>query len=328
MGHLKRGIDVIQSMVHSRPDLSFALTGIHSLAAAEFREAFLPSQVSVLEPSWGWTARVTVIDTMSDPEDSEYVDPHLYRSAYATSKTLVALLGVLSIDLPAEVAVLINHIPDIRISGPATPRLYVGFEYSPVAKELLANAYRGVRPGARRLLAIIGGNADQNGPDILFSFIDEVWSDGIDLIVSPCYPTSQLEALRLRYPRAQIVQNVPSIISYFNDAAAVVCTYGNAAYESIALHKPTYLLNYKKVQERYGDYLERKGLVMNLGRFDAVRKNRVNALSSRKERSRLAASTRTLFSGDMGIDNIARALFQEIDRVPIGCAQPVKNDVP
>jgi spore coat polysaccharide biosynthesis predicted glycosyltransferase SpsG len=250
---------------------------------------------------------------MFDPLRPEYLDAEACRTFKTTCKTLIHINGVLEIDLPESVDLFINHLPDVRIKGNTRCRNRIGFDYAPVPESFFRAAQS---PTPTRLLCIIGGNETQNGPELLLDALAEFWGriEPVDMIVSPHFPVSAKARLRNKRISADIHQNVESILPFLTEARSVICTYGNTTYEALSCHKPTFTVSYKSFQEEYSTYLESKGLVLNLGNFAKIDREKLELTMSDEWRSRLQHASRKAFKRS-GIEQIADIIEEELDNV-------------
>ncbi len=200
--------------------------------------------------------------------------------------------------------------------GPRPARCHLGLEFAPVAGEFFEIEAIPWEAGDA-LVAVIGGGPRQTGPEILTELISSNRPRGfprLEMVVSPHYPEDILEELRRNRPEWIFHRNIPSIAGLLARARAVICTYGNATYESLALARPTFVVGYMGFQERYAAILESKDLVVNCGLFDAPRMESLAALDSAGVLSGLAQNARSIGVG-CGARAIARVLCEEVDRV-------------
>ena len=311
MGHAKRAVDVINALEARRRDVSVALCGSYTDAAMSFLRRFIGRAVPLFETGSELSCRLAILDTMFDPLRPEYLDAEECRTIKNTCRTLVHINGVLEIDLPDSIDVFINHLPDVRIVGNTRCRKRIGFDYAPVSESFFRAEQS---PVPTRLLCIIGGNEVQNGPELLLDALAKL-GDRVapaDMIVSPHFPDSARARLRSKRVAVEIHQNVESIMPFLSDASSVVCTYGNATYEALSCHKPTFTVSYKPFQEEYSAYLESKGLILNLGYFADIDMEKLELTASHECRARLQQASRNAFKRS-GIEQIADVIEEELD---------------
>jgi spore coat polysaccharide biosynthesis predicted glycosyltransferase SpsG len=316
MGHLSRAINVLNEFCRRRANQEYrvAIAGTLSPAAVLFRDRFLDARVEHIEDGARPAARLCVIDTMFDPLDANYVDRDFCCAMKARAGKLGLIEGVLgALAVPTCVDFLVNHIPDVAVTGDASCRTYLGFGYAPVTAEFVRPA--GEPASGDGLLIVIGGNDRQSGPAAMLEALSRTSLRAYDVtvIVSPHYPAAAIEALAGGRVGGSLAvrQSVDSLVPFFRKAAAIICTYGNTTYEALTYHLPTLVCSYKKFQNDYAAYLESKGLVLNLGYFDAVDVDKMNAVAAEPARRSLVDACRKHFNRP-GIDRIVDVLMSEL----------------
>jgi dTDP-4-amino-4,6-dideoxygalactose transaminase/spore coat polysaccharide biosynthesis predicted glycosyltransferase SpsG len=315
MGHLKRGLDIAGSIRRRAPELRIAICGEFSESAQSFITRFTPEGISVMPVAEAPAGILGIMDTMFDVEDESKIDEAQCRSFRTRCRALVLIQGALELDVPDSVDAVIDHLPGASLRGRPGIRTYLGFDYAPAAA-WVDRARHGIPENARTLLAIVGGNTIQHGPAVILDGLDALLSTGAEaivLVVSPLYPVERLRALPIDR-RVTVVRNVPDLAPYYDQASAVVCSYGNATYESLSLHRPTITINYKPFQDRYAEYLAAKGLVVNVGCFDRPNWPRLNDAVKADALPQLSRNAARVFQSS-GIENITRVLLNEYEHV-------------
>jgi len=317
MGHLARALGVLGEVRRRAPGLAVVLSGRFSEGARAFLQRRLPEGVGMVdEDDASWTCRVAALDTMAVPGDPAALDVERAERLGRRCGTLALVSSSMEVATSSAIGLLIDHMPEVRIRGPVPRRCLFGLQYAPVAPEV-AQVAPVPAETSERLLAVIGGSARQTGPRLLAELLAREGTGRfrrLEMIVSPHFPPEELEALRERFPAWTFEQNVPSVAERMARAGAVICTYGNATYESLALGRPTLVFGYSAFQREYADFLETRGLVASCGLFDAPRRDRLAVLGSGPELARLAAAARASGVG-CGIRNIAKVLCEEVDGV-------------
>jgi len=317
MGHLARAVNVLSEIRNQAPRFSLGVTGGFSDSALEFLEQAIADGVTFFEESTpSWSSGVIALDTMAEPGNPVALDVERAKDLRGRCRELVLVSSSIEVETTPEVDVLIDHMPEVRIRGPRPSQCFLGLEYAPVAPEFFE-----VEPvpleRAETLVAVIGGSDHQTGPEILADLLSSGGTGSfraLEMVVSPHYPAEKLKMLRRNHPQWTFHQNAPSIAPLMARARAVVCTYGNATYESLALGRPTFVLGYKEFQEQYAGILESMDLVVNCGLFDAPRRERLVSLHSSDVLFRLAERARSIRVG-CGASSIARVLCEEVARV-------------
>lgn len=315
LGHLARGIGVLAALRRRDQTWKLAICGTFSPSALVFLRKQAPADVDILAADVNPLTRVAVLDTMADAQYPERVDEARARDVAAQARRTVLISSSRSTQTYDCIDVLIDHMPDVKLDGPVPSVVLSGFEYAPVAKEFVDLGHRQV--STARLAAIVGGNDTPYGPRAFVKALS-IWPsgyDGFDLVVSPHVPAGEVEALKADFPAVSVHQFVPNLAPIVGRARAVVCTYGNATYESLSLHKATFLVAYKAFQDSYGALLEDFGLVHRLGYFESLEPSKViEALSDEVLLRRLSTNAATVFVAP-GIERIGAVLTQELQRV-------------
>ncbi len=317
MGHLSRGLEVLAELIRYAPGLHLGLAGTYSGTAWEFLERRIPEGVVLAEEGDpGWSARVVVLDTMAEPGNPAALDGARAASLRRRCGELVLVSSAVEVETVPEIGVLIDHMPRVRILGPRPGRCHVGLEFAPVGAEFFE--VEPEPPGeCSSLVAVIGGSERQIGPTV----VAELFAEGpgssfesMEMVVSTHYPPEDLEGLRRRHPNWTVHRNIDTLVPLLARAAAVICTYGNITWESLALGRPTFVLGYAAFQVRYADLLDAMGLVVSCGPFDAPRLGKLKQVLSPELRRDLAVAAQGA-GIECGARNIAQVLREEVDRV-------------
>lgn len=307
MGHLARGVDILNAIGGKHSSSKLGLTGTFSASAENFIELFLKSGIDWLEPGKSFASKQTVVDTMFDSQDAGVVDEKICARLKQASEKLIFVSSALEINLPNCVDVFIDHLPDVKFSS-KNPRLrtHLGFDYAPV--------HSGVAPvpfgSNEKIVMVIGGNDDQYGAR---KFL-EVWTEGIGgteeliLLLSPHFPEEEKKRLQADFAGVDLRQNVPDVYDLLKNAKLAIVTYGNIVYHALACHLPVFCLSYKDFQVKYADYLEEKGLVNNLGAFADLTPERLACIRNQKLLQTLSANAGRVFRNP-GIENIINAIL-------------------
>jgi len=315
-GHLKRGLDILHALLRMDSGLNLALCGRYADSARRFMDTLLDDRITVIEAEAAEPrSDVVVMDTMHRDGDPSYFNPDETKRIAGLGNHFVIISSGLRVDLPVACDLFIDHLPDVDIKGIHPRDVRAGFEYAPVASEFFTHADDSdiARPGW--LVAVLGGGPVQIGPSaVAETFYDQVDQHfpGFVMVVSPHFPADQIAGLRERFPKLELMQGVPTLAPLLQHAGAVICTYGNITYEALSCGKPVFLASYLDFQDEYGAYLEQKGLVVNLGRFDQLDTNKAKHLFDEQRRSKLANQARGNFRRS-GIDEIADMLIEIVE---------------
>ncbi|GBE29450.1 hypothetical protein BMS3Bbin04_00462 [bacterium BMS3Bbin04] len=312
-GHLKRGLDVLHSIHRRQPGLNLGICGDYSDSAKRFITDFLDPTIAVFHsPTELPTSTVAVLDSMHRPGDPSYLDADITGRIGKSGQRFVIVSSSLRISLPVQCDLFLDHVPDVQIQGQQPREKRVGFQYAPVSAEFFETVTDSSfdRPG--HLVAVIGGGPIQDGPERLAAaFYDRALEEfgRFSIVLSPHFPVEHKAKLEQRFPRLEFLQGIPSIAPLLQSAKAIICTYGNIAYESLSCGKPTFLANYVDFQDEYAVYLEQKGLVVNLGLFDHLDNSKSEQVFNTDRRTKLSAQAKELFPRS-GIEAITDELLK------------------
>ncbi|MCB2211509.1 hypothetical protein KQI52_05300 [bacterium] len=312
-GHLKRGLDVLHAL-HSRdPGLRLGLCGSFSDGAQRFIDEFLDSEIEVFaNPKQFPFAKFTVLDTMHKPGVPGYMDPQKTADVRDSGQLFIIISSALYQQLPVMCDLFIDHLPDVVIAGVAPRRSLYGFAFAPVGAEFFQPVAEDDEDHHGWLVAVIGGGPVQNGPQLLASEVYERALEqfpGFAMVLSPHFPDDQIAELREQFPKLDLLQGLPSLVPLLQNAGAVICTYGNITYEALSCGQAVFLANYLDFQQEYGQMLERKDLIVNLGKFDALKPSKLELLFQPKVRELLSSHARSEFTGP-GIEAITDAVLE------------------
>ena len=286
--------------------------GEHSKGAIKFINSFLNNNVKIKKENIN--SKVIVVDTMFEAGNPDYIDKAICEQLKGRTETLVMINSGMNLLMPNSVDVLIDHLPNAKISGNEKCKKYIGFEFSPVSNEFV-NKDDNLILG-ENLLFVIGGNDSYESLTNLISVLNEFDPDEIvDLIISTHYPTELIDELLLSANfNLKVYQNVENLAPFFKNAHSVICTYGNTTYESLTYHRPTFTISYEKFQHDYSNYLQQDGLVFNLGYLDTLSSKRMEIIYDNKLKYRLLKNSVECFKRP-GIINISNVLMHEIENV-------------
>lgn len=313
IGHLKRGIDILHLLKKINSRLILALTGKYSDTAKYFIENFLKFDIPVLRETDEYSCRISIIDTMFIPGDADYIDDEFCNRLRLTSKKIIMINGGLNLKIPDSIDVLIDHIPDARISGNQSCKQYLGFDFAPAN---IKSFQRKSITEKSNILCVLGSNEVQSGLNHLVNAL--IMSDlnhlKYTIIVSPHFPQKIIDEIKNSDVDMVVQQNVKSLIPYFQNAFAVICTYGHTTYESLSFHIPTFVVAYRKFQYEYANYLEEKGLVENLGYLKNIDLEKLKLIISDNRKLELIEQSKFYFKTS-GIENIANVILKELENV-------------
>jgi len=310
-GHLKRCFDICSGIFNKDPNLKIAIMGQFSDSARRFINLMNQHSFPVFEPfEDNVNSKISMLDTLYKPGDVNTIDTGKAGFLKNNSRKLFVINTGYETFVPDTVDAIINYIPLTKYFGNVNFEKYFGFEYVPVTKEFF-NQSTNANHDDYDILAIIGGGYDQFGPDKLSqALLSMSKNKKIQMIVSPHFPVKEFEKLETNYQNIRYLQNVPSIKNYMERSKAIICTYGNTTYESMAMGKPTFIVAYFDFQYIFADYLEKQKLACNLGYFIDLQ-NIDEAIFASEKLDEISTNCKKNMQGP-GIENIANLLIRTI----------------
>lgn len=309
-GHLKRGIDILNSLQSRDGRLRLGIFGSWSKGARALMDVVLDPLVEIIQTPEIPTSRIAVLDTMHFPGQPDLFNTEKTAQVKESANLFVIISSGLGPNLPVKCDLLIDHLPCVAIEGAMPGEMRCGFEYAPVSIEFfygnsMLNDYEG------HVVAVLGPGDNQDGPlqlaELLYDRILEEFP-GFTMLLSPDYPAEKRAVLEERFPELQLLQRIKSVAPLLRAAGAVICTYGNITFESLSLGKPTFLANHLAFQNAYGWPLEGKKLVAQFGMFDQMDPTKVDQLFDATKRQELADHARSQFTRP-GIESIVDELM-------------------
>ena len=317
-GHLKRGLDILHTMLRRDPGRRLALSGHFSSSAQRFIDEHLDKRIAFHDANGEDPPRghVVVLDTQHRPGNATYFDPEQTKRVAACGDHFVIISSGLRVELPLVCDLFIDHFPDVEIAGEIPREKRTGFKYAPVSAEFYEDQddLSAARPGG--LVAVLGGGSVQTGPERLAGALFEQARQhfpGFTMVVTPHYPPDRLVDLRLRYPELEVLQGVPTLAPLIRHAGAVICTYGHTTYEALSSGRPVFLASYLNLQNEYGEYLESRGLVVNMGFLDRLDMDKAQQLLDVPLRDALALRASGVFTRP-GIEAIVDSILELFDK--------------
>ncbi len=310
-GHLKRGIDILNNLYVLKKELRLAIMGKFSPNAKDFVKLFLNRNVKRSRNNDSFS-KVLILDTMFKPGDPNFINANFCNNLKKMTNKLIMVNSGMNLVIPNSIDVLIDHLPNVKISGNLNCKKFIGFEYSPVSSEFEKNSLS----KGENLLFIIGGNDSSEGLIKLVKCLNIIYpKENVDIIISTHYPSNLVDSLlSIAKFKLNISQNVDSIVPFFKNAQSVICTYGNTTYESLTYNLPTFTISYEKFQNQYSNYLDKLGVVSNLGYLNYITPTKLNIIFNNSLKSRLKNKTRKIFRTP-GIVNISHLIINELKDV-------------
>ena len=311
-GHLHRSLDIINALNSKTNKYYFGLIGRYSKSAKNMINLIDAKNVDLLNNLLSVKSKITILDTMVNPGDVDTIDKKTARDLKKISQKLFVINTGFNTKVNEYVDAIFNYIPICNYTGNLNFDKYYGFKYAPVSKEFFDQEIK----SEIDVLCIFGGGEFQSGPDIISSIAHKSMVKTLDflIIVSPHYPVKDLNRLKKLYPKIKFKQNVDSISYYIQKSKLVICTYGNLAYESMTMWKPTFLVGYYRFQEKFSNYLAGKNVAYNLGFIKKLNREKLNILFDKNILNNLVEECSQEFKIP-GIENISSIIHKEIKNV-------------
>jgi UDP-2,4-diacetamido-2,4,6-trideoxy-beta-L-altropyranose hydrolase len=310
-GHLSRCLKLASSLRRFQT----VRFGGHFSPAAKTR--IVEHGFAVEQPSAVGLRGLAVVDIMFDREDMDYYDLPRLRRIRKRFERIILLSSAMTVpdDLPVDV--VIGHVLQAGRTTRRPFRIFTGLDYAPVSAEF--RAARGRRSGEPKdvggVFVGFGASRDIRG---LISVLDALtirkYSGEVDVLLSPFHRRFEAALGRRQAPyRLRIHCNVASVAPLFRQADIAFGTYGNITFEAMCLGTPFLAVAVKDFQLAYAKRLERRGLLVCLGKdngLDAAKVAASLASLTRSKRAALSRQGRRSVDG-LGIERIRRVIETE-----------------
>lgn len=258
-GHVARCLHLARLGAAAFGTTQVSFQGRYSEAAArQIREA---APAAELHPETAAVdADVAVFDRLGDPDElNSHAEALIGTVAESCRRMIYIASGTAAPALPPT-AQCVGYQPGGP--APAPPALLWGWDYAPVPPDLLA--HRGIPRDPSRVLVALGGNVDAAPLRLVLTALGRFDSIGhIDILISPVAQADALQAA----PHQTVSRhsNLPSVGPLLGRAGLVIASFGNLAYEALALGAPVCLLAQKKFQRDLARALAERGLAVDAG---------------------------------------------------------------
>lgn len=260
---------------------------------------------------------LAVVDIMFDREDMDYYDLARLSRIRERFRKVVLLSSAMTVPARLPVDVVVGHVLTDRRAARGAFRIAAGLDYAPVSPEFRAARGRRGRERAEIGRVFVGFGASR-GVRGLITVLDALalagFSGDVDVLLSPFHRRFEPRLARWRAPfRLRVHSNVRSVAALLERADVAFGTYGNITFESLCLGVPFLVVAVKDFQLAYARRLEKQGLLVCLGRDDALRSRAVAAtLKGLGQRKRQSLSSRGRRAVDgRGIERIHRVIERE-----------------
>lgn len=308
-GHISRCVALAKTLLSRRRELQIAFAGEYTERARRYAVTALKAVhfTSVTEIP---EAHLAVIDRLADPNDMNSWDDHLAEIVRKRARSLFAILsGVVAPD--ADGFVRIGYQPGGPHAEP--PELLWGFDFAPVSPELMESPR--VERDARSALVALGGDPQGCALELTLEALKSLPSiQHIGILVSPMgVPVAPSQFVHQRQ-QFVIHEGVPSVAPLLRRAGVVIASFGNLAYEALALGAPLCLIGQKPFQAVLANSLSDQGLAVNGGLAASMSAEDVaTAINQSLDRAgQLSVRGRRHFDG-RGLERISNLLWRKLD---------------
>lgn len=242
--------------------LEVAFQGSYSEAAARRIREVLPEAALRPEETLA-DADVAVFDRLGDPDElNSHAEALAAKVADRTDRLIYIASGTEAPRLPAD-ALCVGYQPGGPPSAP--PDLLWGWHYAPVAPDILS--HRGTVRDPDRVLVALGGNRGDAPLHLAMAALARFRAiRRIDVLLSPVVETADLQAGA--HQSVYRHGNLPSVGPLLARAGLVIASFGNLAYEALALGTPVCLLAQKAFQHDLARTMSDLGLAVDAGSAD------------------------------------------------------------
>lgn len=313
VGHVFRGVDVVNHFIKQYPELRIAIRGdIDSALVPEIKKS-LDSRVIILSQENKTLSYVSIIDTMFYPGSQE-VNYEYFTEKKKNCDYLIHLWDVKAYIVPEEVDLVFNHLPYVVLGGSGSYEDYIGFDFLPVPNRFYkqdqynSNSY---------VLSVIGSTRN---PNMMEPYLEKIY-DMADMVptkvlLSPTISVEQKDVFIKNYPKIEFYQNLADIQPLIEKARAIVTTYGNTTFQALAAKVPVFTLALMDFQKEYGEALQSYGLTKDLGFINDVDTESMHLLYQQNYLKEMHAKQAKVFNTP-GLDNIVHIVNNKIQALKI-----------
>jgi spore coat polysaccharide biosynthesis predicted glycosyltransferase SpsG len=256
-GHAARCLMLMELMREQRPNIVTAFQGEYSPTARRRILSKMPG-LSLYPVELAVFANLVVIDTMSNHLDMNafnYGEALDYQSR--DGKVLAICSGTEAPELPGMVVV--GYQPSKVVPNP--PMLRWSLDYAPVSPSLVDGELP-VREQGRVLVALGGHPDDHFLRATLRSMKPVEWIDEIDILLSPVMGSRSSRYSAGKDKNITLHRDVPSVAPLLAGCELAIVSYGNMAFEALALGTPLCIVGQKGFQRELARRLDERCLAM------------------------------------------------------------------
>lgn len=311
-GHAACCLHLARLVSRRQPHNRIAFQGTFS-ARPRRRMASAMPDLDLINPAEPLPATVAVINRMADTNDMNAWDRELVdRVRSCCSRVVFIASGVTVPALPPDV-ICVGYLPDGPESRP--PSLYWGFEFAPVAVDMLPDGAAQHDP--ERILIAFGGSPDGKALRMAAAAVARVPDiRRIDILLSP---VNQQDGSKFAAGTDQEVvlhDNVASVGPLLRQAGVVLASFGHLAYEALALGAPLCLLGQKRFQAELAARFQDQGLAVSAGLIDdATGESLAASITETLRRGQKLAQRGAAAVDGKGLDRIAALILEQTPEV-------------
>jgi len=309
VGHLFRGIDIINYFCNQTDNLHVAIRGKYDKHLIPIIKRTLNNKVDILLENNASNSNLSIIDTMFYP-GKQNINHNYVKETAALSEKLIMIWDVEQIILPKEIGIYINHLPFAKVKkSNENQSAFTGLDYLPVPDRFFNTAKYNLNGN---VLFVVGSTPSHNYITELFELIKKNLKGSIQLILSPSMQFEFVNELRSKFKEFDILQNVDDLVHYFNTASTIVTTYGNTSYQALASKRPVFTLGLIDFQNYYGMKLEEDGYSINLGHISDLNVDKIKMIQDKSYLKSAQAKLQEKFNQPT-IGNVLKIIIENLN---------------
>jgi len=256
-GHAARSLTLLGLIREQHPNLTMAFQGEYSPTA---RRRILSKEpdLSLYPVELAVFANMVVIDTMSNHLDMNafnYGEALDYQSR--NTKVLAICSGTEAPEL--DNMVVVGYQPSKVVPKP--PMLRWGLEYAPVSPYLIQDEFLIREPG--QVLVALGGHPDDHFLRATLRSMKPIdWIDEVHILLSPVMGSRSSRYSAGKDKKIILHRGVPSVAPLLGGCELAIVSYGNMAFEGLALGTPLCIVGQKGFQRELARRLAERRLAM------------------------------------------------------------------
>ena len=256
-GHASRCLNLLKLIREKHPNLGMAFQGEFSPKARRRILSYEPD-LSLFPVELAVHASMVVIDTMSNHLDINAFD---YGEALDYQSRGTKVLAICSGTEAPELAgmIVVGYQPSkVR---PKPPNLHWGLEYAPVSPDIVHDDFLIREPG--QVLVALGGHPDDHFLRATLRSMKPVeWIDEVHILMSPVMGSRSSRYSAGKDKKIVLHRDVPSVAPLLGECELAIVSYGNLAFEGLALGTPLCIVGQKGFQRELARRLDERHLAM------------------------------------------------------------------